>query len=110
MWRGILQLKSDSLQCLGRTLHDLLACKCAAGERDLVWAGMGSQPWTEIVIAREDLDDTRREELLSELTELEIAVRSERRGLDDDGVACEDRWSNLATRKMDGEVPGDCRG
>jgi hypothetical protein len=68
---------------------------------------MGSQPRTKVVVTGDDLNDTRREELLSELTELEIAVGSEWRWLDDDGVTGEESRSDLAAGKMDGEVPGN---
>jgi hypothetical protein len=68
---------------------------------------VGSQPRTKVVITGNDLNDTRREKLLSKLTKLEIAVGSEWRRLDDDGVTGEESGANLATGKVDGEVPRD---
>ena len=60
----------------------------------------------EVVATGEHLNDTRWEELLSELTELQVAVGGERRRLDDDRVAGENRGTNLAAGKVDREVPG----
>jgi hypothetical protein len=106
--RVYVQLKSDSLEGLRCALHDLLASECAASETDLVWAGMCCQPWAEVIVTTQDLKDTRREELLSELAELQIAVGREGRGLDDDRVAGEQRGADFAAHEMDWEVPGDC--
>lgn len=53
----------------------------------------------------ENLDNSRGEILLSQLAELEIAIRGEWRRLDDDGVPGDDRGSDLAAGEMDGEIP-----
>lgn len=53
----------------------------------------------------ENLDNSRGEVLLSQLAELEIAIRGEWRRLDDDGVPGDDRGSDLAAGEMDGEIP-----
>jgi hypothetical protein len=66
---------------------------------------VGSEPWTEVVITTKDLDDTRREELLGQFTHLQVAVRSERRRLDDDRVTGEHGWGDLASSKMNREIP-----
>jgi hypothetical protein len=66
---------------------------------------MGSEPWAEIVITTEHLDDTRREELLGQFTHLQVAVRGERRWLDDDRVTGEHGRGDLASSKVYGEVP-----
>ena len=60
-----LQLESDSLESLGRRLHHFLSGECGASERDLVWSRMGCEPWAEVVVTAENLEDTRREELLT---------------------------------------------
>lgn len=69
-----LQLKSNSLQCLACTLHDLLSSESGASEGDLVNVWVGCDPWAEIIISAQYLDNTCREELLSKFAKLEVAV------------------------------------
>lgn len=100
-----LQFKGDSLQSLGRTLHDLLAGKSRTSEGDLIRARMGGKPRAKVVITTQDLDDTGREVLLCEFNELQIAIRGEWRWFDNDGVSGNQCRGNLAASKMDREVP-----
>jgi hypothetical protein len=100
-----LQFEGHTLEGLGGRLHDFLAGEGAASERDLGWAGMGGQHGAEVVAAGQSLYDARGEELLSQLHDLQVAVRCEWRRLDDNGVAGKNRGADLATSKVDGEVP-----
>jgi hypothetical protein len=84
------KLKSDSLQCLACALHNFLPRRRAAREGDLVNSRVGSQPRTEIVITGKSLDDSRWEELLCQLGQLEVAVGCERGGFEDDCIPSED--------------------
>jgi hypothetical protein len=106
-WVIAAELQSDTLESLGGRLHNLLTSECGAGEGDLVNARVGCEPWAKVVIAADNLDDTGWEEVLGKLAELQVAVRSEGRWLDDDGAANQDSRGNLADSKLDGEVPWD---
>jgi hypothetical protein len=67
---------------------------------------MINQGRPELVITAQHLNKTRRENLLSELNNLERRVRCERRRLDDDGTSSEDSGKDLSHRQQDGKVPG----
>lgn len=74
----------------------------------MIWGWIGSGRGT---YTTENLDNTRREILLSQFTKLKIAVWGERRRLDDDRVSCEQGWSDLACSQMNRKVPrnnSDC--
>lgn len=101
------QFQGHTLEGLGSRFHDFSAGNRAAGEGDLGWTRVRGQHWAQVVAAGKRLYDAGREELLSQLHDLEIAVGREWRRLDDDGVAGENRGTDLATGEMDGEVPGD---
>ena len=60
-----------------------------------------------ITYTAENLDNTRGEILLSQLAELEIAIRGKWRRLDDDGISSDDRGGDLAAGEMNREVPGN---
>ena len=79
-----LQLESHALQCLAGALHNLLTGGSGSSETDLVNSWVGSEPWAEVVVSRETLDEAWWEELLCKLDKLKIAVWGEWRWLDDD--------------------------
>jgi hypothetical protein len=93
------KLKSHTLEGLAASCHDLLSCSNATSETDLGNAGVLGKHRTKLVIATEDLNDTGREDGLSQLNCLQRGVGSERRGLDDDCASGEKSRSNLAERK-----------
>lgn len=95
--RIFLQLESDSLQRLRGTFHDFLSSESRASEADLVRARVGCKPWSEVIVSAQNLQHAWREELLGQLTHLQIAVGSEWRWFDDDGVASKERRADLAT-------------
>lgn len=66
---------------------------------------MCREPWAEIVVTAQDLKHAGREELLAEFTQLEVAIRSERGGLDDDWVSGQQRRGDLAAGQVHGKVP-----
>ena len=68
---------------------------------------MTGEHGAKVVAAGQDLNDTRWEELLSKLAELQVAVGGEWRRLDDDGVAGKNRRTNLAEGEVNREVPGN---
>lgn len=106
-WIVAAKLQGDALQRGRGGCHDFLARRRAAGEADFARTGVCGHPRTEVVVAGEALEDTRWEEALAKLAELEIAARGERGGFDDNGVAGQEGWGDLAAREEDGVVPGD---
>jgi hypothetical protein len=66
---------------------------------------VGGQHGAEVVAAGQNLNDARREELLSELAELQVTIGSEWRWLDDDWVSGKDRGTDLAASEVNWEVP-----
>jgi hypothetical protein len=68
---------------------------------------MLGEPWPEIIIATQSLDDAGREESLCQLYQFEAAIRSKRRRLENDCISCNKCWDNFTTRKMEWVVPGD---
>lgn len=104
---GYLQLKSNPLQGLASTLHNLLPRRRRASETDLFNERMRREPRTKVIITTQRLNNTRREEVLRQLNELQTRVRGEGRRLDDDGVTGEHSRRQLLHGKTDGEVPGD---
>jgi hypothetical protein len=100
------ELEGNALEGLGGGLHDLLTGSGGTSEGDLGNVGVGAQLSTELVVAANNLDDTRGEDLLGKLGELERCVGGEGRGLDDDAVSGQDGGSDLADGQNQGEVPG----
>jgi hypothetical protein len=93
------KLKGDTLEGLAASCHDLLSCGNATSETDLGDAGVLGEHGTKLVIATQDLNDTGREDGLSQLNCLQRGVGSERRGLDDDCASGKKSRSNLAERE-----------
>lgn len=58
-----------------------------------------------MVVAADGLDDAGLVDLLGEFDDFERRVWSEGGGLDDNGIACEEGWDDLADAKDDWEVP-----
>lgn len=73
-----LQLKGNSFQGLASTFHNLLSCEGRTSETDLIDVWVRGDPWTEVVITAQDLDNSRWEELLSKLDQLNVAIWRER--------------------------------
>lgn len=90
------KLKSHTLEGLAASCHDLLSCGNATSETDLGNAGVLGEHGAKLVITTEDLNDTWREDGLSQLDCLQRGVGSERRGLDDDCASSKKSRSNLA--------------
>jgi hypothetical protein len=90
------ELKSHTLESLAASSHDLLSCGNATSKTDLGNARVLGEHGTELVVTTEDLNDTRREDGLSQLNCLQGGVRGEGRGLDDDGASGEQSRSDLA--------------
>jgi hypothetical protein len=101
------QLKSNPLQGLARTLHNLLARRRRTRETDLLNKRVRCEPRTQVIITAQRLHNTGREEVLRELNELQTRVGREGRGLDDDGVTSQHGGRELLDGERDGEVPGD---
>ena len=99
------ELKGDALQSLRGCLHDLLSCGDGTSERDLRNVGVLAHLSTKLVVTANNLDDTRREDLLSQLDKLQGSVGCEWRGLDDNAVSSHDRRCDLADRQDQREVP-----
>jgi hypothetical protein len=66
---------------------------------------VGAHGSSKLIVAADDLENTRRKNLLCELNELERSVRRKGRRLDNDGVASHERWSDLADAENQGKVP-----
>lgn len=98
------ELESDTLECLGAGSHDLLAGGNRSSEGDLGNTRVSSEHWTEGVITANGLNNTRWEDILGNLDDLECGVRGERAGLDDDGVTSQDSWEDLSEGQNDGKV------
>ena len=56
---------------------------------------MSCDPWTKVIIARDDLQDARWKDRVEKLDDLKIAKRRERRWLDDHSVTSDKRRSDL---------------
>lgn len=102
------ELKSHTLESLAAGSHDLLSCGNATSETDLGDAGVLGEHGTKLVVTTEDLNDTGREDVLGQLDCLQRGVRSERRGLDDDGASGKQSRGNLAERQNQRELQGRC--
>ena len=72
-----LQLKSQSLQRFASALHDFLSGCAGSREGDLVDIWVRCHPWAEIVVSTDNVHNTRREEVLGQLDNLEVTVRGE---------------------------------
>ncbi len=66
---------------------------------------MSGDQWSKAVITRQNLDNSRWEELLSELNKLDVTVRSKGRWLDDNSIPRDQSWSNFSESQMDWKVP-----
>lgn len=104
------QLQGDPLHGRTSRLCDLLAGSCATGEADLVDAVVRGEQGAKALITTQRLEDTRRQDLGTQLGDLEVGVGSKRRGLRDNHVASHDTGADLAHAEKDGPVPGDNSG
>lgn len=105
--RGVIasELKGNALECAGGGLHNLLSGSNGSGEGDLGDVWVTAHGGTEVVVAANNLENTRRQDLLGELGKLEGGVGCERRRLDDHAVTGHECWCNLARGENEGEVP-----
>lgn len=101
------QLKSNPLQGLASTLHNLLARRRRTRETDLLNKRVRREPRAQVIITAQRLHNTRREEVLRQLNKLQTRVGREGRRLDDDGVTGEHGGRELLDGERDGEVPWD---
>lgn len=68
---------------------------------------MSCHPRTKLIVAVEDLEDSGREELLSQLAQLQATVRSKGGRLQDDRVSRQQCRSYLLGTQRNGKVPWD---
>lgn len=104
---GYIQLECNSLQSLTSALHDLFSGGRRTCETDLCGNGMRSQQWAQALIAAERLHNTWWKELLRNLGHFQAAVRSERRGFQDDGISSQNRRDQLIQYQEERKVPWD---
>jgi hypothetical protein len=76
-----------------------------SSEGDLGNVGVLAHGGTEVIVAADDLEDTRRQNLLCKLDELEGCVGGEGRWLGNDSVTGHQSGRNLAGAEDQGEVP-----
>lgn len=100
------ELEGYALERAGAGGHDLLARGDGAGEGDFGNVRVLGEHGAELVVAADGLDDTGRENLLSELNGFQGSVRGEGARLHDDGIAGQEGRDDLPHGEDNGEVPG----
>lgn len=68
-------------------------------------SGVSCKPRAQIIITTQGLENSRREKLLCKFGDFQAAVSGERRRLEDESIAGQQRRRDLSHRELNGKVP-----
>ena len=99
-------LESDSFHMLRSAAHDGFTRIGRTRKRNLRDIRVSRHPFTELVAPGDNVEDSRRKDPGGQFAQSEGAQRREWRGLQNHGVACDQRGRDLPHGQEDREIPG----